>query len=288
MKKILITGANSYIGTSFENWLKQWPDEYFVDTVDMIDGTWKEKDFSEFDVVFHVAGIAHRKETKENAELYYKVNRDLAYEVAQKVKVDGVKQLIFLSSMSVYGMETGVINKNTMPKPKSNYGKSKIQAEELIKSLEDNNLKIAMLRPPMVYGEGCKGNYQSLVKFALKSPIFPDIKNKRSMIYIDNLCEFVKQLIDDCRSGLFLPQNEEYVCTSEMVKGIAESNGKKIHMTKIFNPLLRLLGKRVNLINKVFGNLVYDKSMSEYKENYRVRDLKESIRMTERGDSIIE
>jgi len=280
MKKIIITGANSYIGISFEKWLKQWPEDYSVDTVDMIDGTWKEKDFSEFDVVFHVAGIAHIKETKENTELYYKVNRDLVYKIAKKAKDEGVKQFIFLSSMSVYGMETGVISKDIIPTPKSNYGKSKLQAEELISPLQDSTFNIVILRPPMIYGEGCKGNYVRLEKFALKSPIFPDIKNKRSMIYINNLCEFVKLLVDDCSSGLFLPQNEEYVCTSEMVKYIAETHGKKIHMTKLFNPLLRVL--KASTVNKVFGDLVYEKRMSEYKEDYNVMDLKRSITLTVR------
>jgi nucleoside-diphosphate-sugar epimerase len=280
VKKILITGANSYIGTSFEKWLGQWQDEYLVETVDMIDGTWKEKDFSEYDVVFHVAGIAHIKESKENAHLYYKVNRDLVYEVAKKVKLEGIKQYIFLSSMSVYGMETGVIGKDTVTAPKSNYGKSKLQAEELIAPLGEPDFKIAVLRPPMIYGEGCKGNYVRLEKFALKSPIFPDIKNKRSMIYIDNFCEFVKQIIDDCSMGLFLPQNEEYVCTSDMVKAIADIHGKKIYMTKLFNPLLRVL--KVSTVNKVFGDLVYEKEMSEYKEDYNVMDLKRSITLTVR------
>ncbi|SDL28379.1 UDP-glucose 4-epimerase [Clostridium cochlearium] len=259
MKKILITGANSYIGTSFENWLDK--SEYSVDTIDMIDGTWKDKSFSKYDVVFHVAGIAHIKETKENAPLYYKVNRDLVHEVAKKAKANGVKQFIFLSSMSVYGMETGVISKDTVPAPKSNYGKSKLQAEELIAPLQDATFNIAVLRPPMLYGTGCKGNYVRLEKFALKSPIFPDIKNKRSMIYIDNLCEFVKRIIDDESKGLFLPQNDEYVCTSDMVREIAEAHGKKIHMTKLFNPLLRVL--KISIINKVFGDLVYEREMSK-------------------------
>ncbi|MPQ33290.1 NAD-dependent epimerase/dehydratase family protein [Clostridium estertheticum] len=257
MKKILITGANSYIGTSLEKWLKKYSDKYLVDTVDMKDGTWKRKDFSGYDVVFHVAGIAHIKETKENVDLYYKVNRDLVYEVAQKAKEDGIKQFIFLSSMSIYGMETGVISKDTVPNPKSNYGKAKLQGEELIAPLQDSTFSIAVLRPPMIYGEGCKGNYVRLEKFALKSPIFPNIKNKRSMIEIDKLCEFVKLIIDEESMGLFLPQNEEYVCTSDMVRAIAEKHGKKIYMTTLFNPLLRIL--KVNTVNKVFGDLVYEK-----------------------------
>jgi nucleoside-diphosphate-sugar epimerase len=279
MKRILITGANSYIGTSVENWLAKEPDKYKVDTVDMRDDSWKNKDFSKFDVVFHVAGIAHIKETKENKPLYYKVNRDLAYETAKKAKAEGVKQFIFLSSMSVYGIEKGVIDENTPLEPNTHYGKSKLQAEELINRLTSDSFNVAILRPPMVYGENCKGNYPRLARLAVSTPIFPKIDNKRSMIYIDNLSQFVRLLIDDCSSGLFFPQNSEYVCTSEMVKLISEIHGKKIYMTKIFNPLLKLL--KISLINKVFGDLVYEKRMSEYAKYCEICNLRKSIIDTE-------
>lgn len=279
MKRILITGKNSYIGTSLENWLMREPDKYKVDTVDMKDGSWKEKDFSQYDVVFHVAGIAHIKETADNQDLYYKVNRDLAYETAQKAKQDGVEQFIFLSSMSVYGIENGVIDKSTSLNPNSAYGKSKIEAEELINKLKDDSFTVATLRPPMVYGKGCRGNYPRLVGLALKTPIFPKVDNKRSMIYIDNLSEFVKQLIDNRSGGLFFPQNAEYVNTSEMVRVIAEAHGKQVVMTKLFNPLLRLLN--VSTVNKVFGDLVYEMNMSDYENDYRVFGFRESIKKTE-------
>lgn len=279
MKNILITGKNSYIGTSLGNWLMRESDKYKVDTVDMKDGSWKEKDFSEYDVVFHVAGIAHIKETSDNQDLYYKVNRDLAYETAQKAKQDGVEQFIFLSSMSVYGIETGVIDKNTHLKPSGAYGKSKIEAEGLINKLQDDSFTIATLRPPMVYGKDCRGNYPRLVGLALETPIFPKVDNKRSMIYIDNLSEFVKQLIDNRSGGLFFPQNAEYVNTSEMVRLIAEAHGKRMVMTKLFNPLLRLLN--VSTVNKVFGDLVYDMSMSDYVSDYGVCGFRESIEQTE-------
>ena len=284
MKKILITGANSYIGTSVEKWLAKEPDKYHVETVDMRDESWKDKDFSKFDVVFHVAGIAHIKETNENKSLYYKVNRDLAYETAKKAKAEGVKQFIFLSSMSVYGIENGIIDENTIPKPNSNYGKSKLQAEELISSLQSDLFNIAILRPPMVYGKGCKGNYPRLARLAVLTPIFPKINNQRSMLHIDNLCEFIKMIIDFEDRGVFFPQNKDYVKTSEMVKLIAEMHGKKVKLVKIFNPLLRFLGLRIKLINKVFGNLVYDKSMSKYKVGYQIIDLRESIKITESRD----
>lgn len=279
MKNILITGKNSYIGTSLENWLMREPDKYKVDTIDMKDESWKENDFSIYDVVFHVAGIAHIKETGDNQDLYYKVNRDMAYETALKSKQDGVAQFIFLSSMSVYGIENGVINNSTQLKSNSAYGKSKIEAEALINNLQDDSFTLSILRPPMVYGKGCRGNYPRLVGLALKTPIFPKVDNKRSMIYINNLSEFVKQLIDNKSGGLFFPQNAEYVNTSEMVELIADIHGKKIMMTKLFNPLLRLLN--VSTVNKVFGDLVYDISMSDYESDYRVCGFGDSIEKTE-------
>jgi nucleoside-diphosphate-sugar epimerase len=283
MKKILITGKNSYVGNSLESWLGNYPDGYSVDLISLRDDSWKEKDFSAYDVVFHVAGIAHIKETKENAFLYYKVNRDLAYEVAQKAKVEAVKQFIFLSSMSVYGIENGSINKSSILNPKSAYGKSKLQAEDLIKPLANDSFKIAIIRPPMIYGEGCKGNYPRLAGIAVRFPIFPAFKNKRSMIFIDNLCEFVRLLIDDYSSGLFFPQNKHYVCTSEIVKLIAKINGKNMIMIKLFNPFLRFIKKRINIsvVNKVFGDLVYEKGLSEYKREYCVATLEKSIVKTE-------
>lgn len=280
MKKILITGKKSYVGTSLEQWLGNYPDRYSIDSISLRDDSWKERDFSGYDVVVHTAGIAHVKETKENAELYYKVNRDLAYEVSQKAKRESVNQFIFLSSMSVYGIESGVINKKSPLNPKSNYGKSKLQAEELIKVLESDGFKVAIIRPPMIYGKDCKGNYQRLSNLALKVPIFPSIENKRSMIYIDNLCEFLRILIDDSNSGLFFPQNADYVCTSEMVKMIADLHGNDIKMTKMFNAFLRLI--RINTVKKVFGDLVYDKQIDEYKNRYTIYDFETSLRVTEK------
>lgn len=280
MKKILITGANSYIGTSFENYVRQWKDEYIVDSVDMIDGTWKEKDFSKFDVVFHVAGIAHVSTDPKMEDLYYKINRDLTIETAKKAKAEGTRQFIFMSSIIVYG-DSSHIDKNTVPNPSNFYGRSKLQAEEGIFPLQSNNFNVVVIRPTMIFGKGSKGNYPRLAKMAQKLKVFPDVKNERSMLHIDNLCEFIRLMIVNEESGMFFPQNNEYVGTSELVKLVAEAHGKKIVLTGAFNWLIKLMGRKVGIINKVFGNLVYEKSMSEYKAEYRVRDLKEAVRVTE-------
>ena len=285
MKNILITGKNSYIGTSLENWLMREPDKYKVDTVDMKDGSWKETDFSPYDVVFHVAGIAHVSSDPKMEDLYYKVNRDLTIETAEKAKAEGVKQFIFMSSIIVYGDSSSskrIIDRNTVPTPSNFYGNSKLQAEEGIKHLESDDFKIVVLRPPMIYGKGSKGNYPKLANMAKKIPVFPDIDNERSMLHIDNLCEFIKVMIDYEETGLYFPQNKEYVKTSELVRTIAEVHGKKIWMTKLFNPVLRMMFG-IGIVNKGFGNLVYEKSMSDYdKANYRIRTFKESIELSEK------
>lgn len=282
MKKILITGAGSYIGTSFEKYINtNFPDEYTIDTVDMIGDGWKEKNFSPYDAVFHVAGIAHQKESKKNEHLYYEVNRDLAIETAKKSIEDGVKQFVFLSSMSVYGLNEGVITKDTTPYPKNNYGKSKLQAEELLKELTKNKIRLVILRPPMVYGKNCRGNYQVLRKIALKFPFFPKVKNMRSMIYIENLCEFVRILIKNEEIGTFFPQNKEYCNTSEIVKTISETHVKKIKLVSCVGWALQPLKHCINTVGKAFGTLIYDRSMSEYTENYCICDFNESLKRTE-------
>lgn len=286
MKRILITGAGSYIGTSFENWVSQWPEKYQVETLSVRGDDWKNEHFGKFDSIFHVAGIAHVDAKAEMEALYYKVNRDLTIEVAKKAKADGAKQFIFMSSIIVYGDSSKIgqkkiITRDTEPNPANFYGNSKLQAEVGIKPLEDEDFKIVIVRPPMIYGKGSKGNYPILAKVAQNIPIFPDIDNERSMLHIENLCEFIKVMIDYEESGLFFPQNKEYVNTSEMVRLIAEVHGTKVRLTKVFNPIIWLMFG-IGIINKVFGNLAYEKSMSEYDNtNYRIRDFRESIELSE-------
>ena len=206
MKKILITGANSYIGTSFETYLKEnFPDDYVVDTVDMIDGTWREKSFAGYDSVFHVAGIAHSdngKISEDKAKLYYAVNTDLTIETAKKAKACGVKQFVFMSSAIFYGESAPigkqkVLTKDTPVNPANCYGDSKFQAEKGIQVLSDDSFKVVILRPTMIYGKGSKGNYPLLAKIALKTPLFPYVKNERSMLYVENLCEFVRLIVEN-------------------------------------------------------------------------------------------
>lgn len=291
LKHILITGADSYVGMAVEKWLGRDPERYRVDTLDMLNAEWRKTDFSSYDVVYHVAGIAHAdvgKVSEEQKKLYYSVNTDLAVEVAEKAKAEGVKQLIFMSSMIVYsGCKEKLITLETEPKPLNFYGDSKWQADQKIRRLADEKFKVVVLRPPMIYGKGSKGNYPQLAKLAGKLPVFPEVKNKRSMLHIDNLCEFIKLMIDNEEAGVFFPQNGEYTNTSDMVQMIAAAKNHRIIMIPGMSTAVKVMGKVPgkigSLVEKAFGDSVYDMQMSEYKENYRIKSLLESIQQTE-GD----
>lgn len=280
--KILITGKDSYIGTSFEKWVGQHNAKWQIDTVDTRGEEWKKMIFIQYDTIFHVAGIAHVSTDPKLEALYYKVNRDLTIDMAKKAKEEGVKQFIFMSSIIVYGNHEKVITKNTVPRPENFYGNSKLQADEEIQQLQDDNFNVVSIRPPMIYGKGSKGNYPKLARLAQIIPVFPDIENKRSMLHIDNLCECIRLIIKNNEKGYFYPQNKEYVNTTYLVKTIAEVHNKKVYATKVFDPIVWLMIKKINLVDKVFGNLIYDKSMSNYMDfTYCVRTFKESIELTQ-------
>lgn len=278
MKRILITGKESYIGTAVEKWLSQprFIEKYKVDTMDMRSGDWKKKKFSGYDAILHVAGIVHQRETRRNIYLYDKVNRELAIQTAKKARKEGVGQFVLLSSMSVYGMLDGTITRETIPHPTTNYGRTKLEADREIEKLSTPNFNVSIIRPPMVYGKDCKGNYQLLRKAALLCPVFPKIKNKKSMIYINNLTEYIRVVIDKEQSGIFFPQNPEYASTCEMVKQIAETHNKKVLFVEIFNPIINRV--YFPIVKKVFGNLTYS---FESQQMCEMVHFTESIRLTE-------
>lgn len=282
MIRILITGANSFVGTSVEKWLLQSKDRYLVDTIGTLNDAWKDANFSNYDVVFHVAGIAHVDPKPEMAPLYYKVNRDLTIEIAKWSKEHGVKQFIFMSSMIVYhaskSLNGTVIDRNTAPNPNDFYGDSKLQAENGLKALETQQFKVAILRPCMIYGNNGKGNFQRLARLALKTPVFPAWHNKRSMLYIDNLSEFVKQAIDRELSGTFHLQNKEFADTVEIVRYYAKAKHHSLWVSKVFNPAVWLGAKVLTPLCKMFADQYYVSDLTNYDFNYQLVSFEESLK----------
>lgn len=281
MTKVLITGAGSYIGTSVKKWLEA-TNCFQVTEVDTINDQWKSADFSRYDVVYHVAGIAHVNADSKMESLYYKVNRDLTIEIAKTAKAAGVKQFIFMSSMIVFhesqSLTKEVITNDTKPCPNGFYGDSKLQAEIGLHALECNTFKICILRPPMVYGPGAKGNFPRLKSLAEKTLIFPAMHNQRSMIYIDNLAEFVHQAICHQLSGTFYPQNRELSDTVEIVHFFAKSAHHPIWICRILNPIIRIAAHILQPLNKMFATYYYAPEMSQMQFDYQIVSFEESLK----------
>lgn len=279
MKRILIAGQDSYIGTRLSAWLDTA--RYRCDTLDMRGEGWKLHDFSAYDSVVLVAGIAHVRETAENRTLFEQVNFHLAADAGEKAKRDGVKQFVFFSSMSAYGLETGRIHADTQPRPATAYGRSKLQAEEALRALEDGAFRVAVLRPPMIYGPGCKGNYPRLSRLVRTLRVFPRVRNERSMLYIDTLCGFLDNLLQSGEGGLYFPQNPVYVSTAELARAIADAHDLRLFQPAGFGWLLRFLGRNGGSIGKLFGVLTYDLSMSKAFMPEQPVSFARSIRETE-------
>ena len=289
MKRILITGAGSYIGGSVEAYLAKWPERYQVDTLDMRGEGWKSASFQGYDAVLHVAGLVHQKDTKDDPayrDLYRRVNVDLAVDTAKKAKAEGVSQFLFMSSESVYGLSAPlgrqvIITKDTPLNPVDNYGISKAQAEAQLEQLAGPDFHLAVLRPPIVYGKGCRGNYVTMARLAKTMPLFPKVDNRRSMLYMENLAELIRLLIDDLASGIFCPQNGEYANTSDVVSRIAHANGRNLILVGGTTWALKLLRHMTPMVDKAFGSLCYDWELSRYSRDYCVKSLAQSIQETE-------
>lgn len=281
--KILVIGKSGFISTSFQNYMKKYPETQVV-AISARDGQWNSYEFKQYDVIFNTTGLAHNDARKGTDEQFMALNRDLPKALAKKAKNEGVKTFINMSSMIVYGdmSELGSeerITKETVPRPSGIYGESKLAGEKALNELADDQFHVAIIRSPLVYSENAVDNFLKLTKYARKGFIFPNINNARSMIYADNLCELVRLIAENNGEGLYYPQQEKYICTSKLVKDVAMVSAHKMILIRLFNPILYLLSKKIMFIRKVFGSLAYDLDISNcYEGKYKVIDYEESIR----------
>lgn len=282
----MLVGIGGYIGGKFTEYIKKYYPAWKVDAVDSMNRKWADADFSGYDAVYNVSGLAHANARQGSEELYYQVNGQLPIDVAMKAKAEGVPLFIQMSSQIVYGDMSGLgeekmITAETVPAEPTVYGKSKMMAERGLMALVDDSFKVAIMRPPLIYSEYARDNFPRLVNFAKKMPIFPKLENKQSMVYVDNLCELVKLIIEHKQGGIYYPQQECYIETSKIVADIAKAVGNKMWQTRIFNPALRLLSKvpQLGFIHKAFGSIAYDMELSNHFDGkYRVVSYEESIK----------
>lgn len=279
---ILITGKDGYISSNLKGYLSEKFPEYKIRNESIRNIKIESLMLNGLDVVVHTAAIVHQKQTPDSENFYNKINTNLTYELALRAKQSGVGQFIFFSTMAVFENAEKITSATNL-KPKTYYGKSKLAAENLILKLQDENFKISIIRPPMVYGPNCPGNYALLSKISKKIPVFPLIDNKRSMIYIDNLLEITAQIIFNKDSGIFHPHDKELINTGLMVKEICLNHTKKIILTKYGAGIIKAIFGKNKTYNKIFGNLYYDDLLANYRDNsYQIIDFKEAIKKSEK------
>lgn len=268
MKKLLITGSNGFIGNYFIN---NYKSKYNIKTFSFLKDDINTLDCNTIDIVFHLSALVHQMGGASPSE-YEKINVIQTIELAKKAKESGVKHFVFMSTVKVYGEETNSkYTENTVCNPEDDYGKSKLKAEQELQKLEDENFKISIIRTPIVYGYGVKANIKNLINLVNKVPVLPfgKIKNKRSMVYIGNLCHLVDEIITQEKQGIFLACDDEPLSTSKLIELIAKNIEKKTYLIKIpfFESLLKIL--KPSFHKRLYGSLEIDNTITKEKLNLK-------------------
>lgn len=285
MMKILITGSNGYLGSSF---LNQYKDKYIFEKFSLLNQKIEDINFDRIDIILHCAALVHQK-VEHTYEKYYEVNVDYPVKLAKLAKQNGVKQIVFISTVAVYGEEEKKLDENTICNPITPYGKSKLEAENKLLELNDNSFIVSIIRPPMIYGKNAPGNIDSLIKLVKKLPIIPlgKIKNKRSFISIQNLCYIIDEIIMQQNSGIFLASDDEPLSTSKLIYLIAKNLDKKVYLIKIpfFESLLKLL--KPSFHKRLYGSLEVNNVITKQKLNLKnLYSVEDGIRLMIKGEKI--
>lgn len=282
--KLLITGSSGFVGSYFIN---KYKDKYAIKTFSFLKDDINSVNCEDIDVVFHLSALVHQM-GGASADEYERVNVIQTLELANKAKLNGVKHFVFMSTIKVYGEETlSRYCENTKCVPEDDYGKSKLKAEKLLLELESENFKVSIIRTPIVYGYGVKANIKNLVNLVNKVSVLPfaNIQNKRSMVYIGNLCHMINEIIIQQKSGIFLASDDEPLSTSRLIDLIAKNLDKKIYLIKIpfFDSLLKLV--KPSFHKRLYGSLEVDNTITKEKLNlknpYSVED---GIKMMIKGE----
>ena len=284
--KLLITGSNGFVGSYFIN---KYKDKYEIKNFSFLKDDIDTLDCSDADVVFYLSALVHQMGGASTDE-YERVNVTQTLQLTNKAKESGVKHFVFMSTVKVYGEETDdVYTENSVCNPEDEYGKSKLKAELELQKLESESFKVSIIRTPIVYGYGVKANIQNLVKLTSRVPLLPfgGIDNKRSMVYIGNLCHLVDVVIEQQKSGMFLASDDEPLSTTKLIELIAKNLDKKVYLIKIpfFESLLKIL--KPSFHKRLYGSLEVDNTITKEKLNLKnPYSVEEGIGMMIKGDNI--
>lgn len=276
-KTLMVTGASGFIGSNF---IKKYSEEYNIIPVDLIKNRPEDLDYTEVDAILHLAALVHQMNGAPE-EKYYEVNTELTRRLATTAKEKGVKHFVFYSTVKVYGNDGDLLNhnfiltENSPCKPNDPYGASKYEAEKLLSELKDKNFKVAVVRPPMVYGDGVKGNMLSLIKLIDKFPIIPFNfeKNKRTIISIENLLYMTHLIIKNEADGIYLGTEGNPVSIKEIAESIERALGKKKRNIKLPSLMFKLLCKiKPNIMVRLYGTLAFKQEDNHNKIGYKPKD----------------
>jgi nucleoside-diphosphate-sugar epimerase len=252
MRNVLVTGANGFVGKRFLTYNNH---NFIIQTISLRNNDWQQQDFSHIDAVVHLAGKAHEMQ-KIDDQIYYDVNVQLTQNLFEKLTKDGVKHFVYISSTKVYGDDIQtVLNENSTCTPTDAYGKSKLAAEQFL--LAQKNCTISIVRPPLIYGAGVKGNMHKIMELCNSNKPLPfaAIDNKRSMVYVDNLVELINTIITKKEKGIFVAGDATPLSTTELVTYMRKALGKKRNLFSI--PLfMRAILKKIKpaLYIRLFGS----------------------------------
>lgn len=283
---ILLTGSNGFIGSYFIN---KYSDSYDIKTFSFLKDDIEELNCDKIDVVLHLSALVHQM-GGASVDEYERVNVTQTLMLAMKAKKAGVGQFVFMSTIKVYGEETDVAyDEKSICNPQDEYGKSKLKAEDKLMKLQDDSFKVSIIRTPIVYGYGVKANIKSLVNLVGKVSLLPfgSIKNKRSMVYVGNLCHLIDEVIKQEQSGIFLACDDEPLSTTRLIELIAKNLNKKIYLIKIplFETMLKLL--KPSFHKRLYGSLEVDNSMTKKKLNLsNPYSVEEGIRLMIKGEEV--
>lgn len=280
----MLTGANGFVGSALKAQLASDSGIHLVTAVRRgraspdcvavgnIDGC---TDFSEalagVDVVIHAAARAHimRDEVDDPLAEYRKVNVEGTLNLARQAVAAGVRRFVFLSSIKVNGEATARGNPfqaNDVPSPKDAYGVSKLEAEQgLMLLAAESGMEMVIIRSPLVYGLGVKGNFASMIKLVGKGVPLPlgAIHNKRSLVGIDNLVDLIIRCLEHpaAANEIFLAGDGEDISTTELLRVVGNAMGKPARLVPVPAGLLQfgatLLGKKA-IAQRLLGSLQVD------------------------------
>lgn len=286
---ILVTGASGFVGSAVIRRLKRECRDVLAagrKEVGLPAETIKLSSFSELGplqerlgsikTIVHCAARAHimQDEVADPLAEYRKVNVEGTLNLARHAAEAGVKRFVFISSIKVNGEQTPLdrpFTEDDTPAPEDPYGVSKFEAERELQQLAaDSALELVIIRPPLVYGSGVKGNFASMVQLIKKGLPMPlgAVHNKRSLVGLDNLVDLIVKCIDHpaAANEVFLAGDGNDLSTTDLLRGVARAMGKPARLIPVPAALLMfaasVLGKKA-MAQRLLGSLQVDISKAQ-------------------------